>query len=350
MAYHFKLKHHLAALSFALALGHCASAGADVRQVHLPYANGSVNVYVEARQCVLTIDGLMDRASVKAITDGFRQLKPSECTERIVVLNSPGGVPAIAYAIADLVRRFNFDTEVASRGLCASSCTYLFLGGRRRFVDQQSRIGIHQHSRDGACSATFTDVEEQRLRKLVDPAMTPANVNKLIELILSIDCKEMAFLSPEVLSQLTITNAAQSRISNAIRSAIEARTMQDIADLRATARGPWVRAAGNATLTVFTRPAAGPVAGGKPAIWGLVNHTTDHMHPQAAENYRSYEELNEADCENRTLAVILGVHTSEAMGEGRIIWKTGRLSPNPVKPNTPAAVYFRIACGQAVPG
>ena len=60
------------------------------------------------------IDGLLDRGSVKAIADGFRQLKPSECAERIMVLNSSGGIPTIAYGIADLVRKFDFDTEVAN--------------------------------------------------------------------------------------------------------------------------------------------------------------------------------------------------------------------------------------------
>ena len=340
----------LSRVLIALALSTCATAFAAVRHAHIPYANGSVNVYVEAGQCVIVVDGLLDRGSVKAIADGFRQLKPSECTERIMVLNSPGGIPNIAYGVADLVRKFDFDTEVASRGLCASACTYLFLGGRNRFVDDKSRIGVHQHIRDGVCSAMLTDGEEQRLRKLVDPAMSPANVNRLIELILATDCKTMAFLSAGVISELTVANATQSKISKAIQSAMQAQDTQEIEKFRANASGSWARAGGDRVLTIYTRAIAEPRADGKPAIWGLINHIADRTESQSGEQYLSYEALHEVDCEQQQLTVLRGFYTRDAMGAGRIVWKTGRLAPTPVKPKTPAAIIYQQACGSAVTG
>lgn len=347
--FHYR-KHHLLAVVLALALFACATASATVRHVNLPYANGSVNVYVDAGQCVIAVDGLLDRGSVKAIADGLRQLKPSECADRIMVLNSPGGIPSIAYGVADLVRKFDFDTEVASRGLCASACTYLFLGGRKRFVDDKSRIGVHQHLRDGVCSAVLTEGEEQRLRKLVDPAMSPANVNRLIEIILATDCKTMTFLAPEVLGDLTMTNAAQSKISKAIRNAMDTQDAQEIEKFRANASGAWSRTAGDRLVTVYTRAIAEPRADGKPAIWGLINHAADRAEWQSGEQYRSYEALHEADCEQQTLTVIRGFYTREPMGAGRIVWKTGRLAPTTVKPKTPAAIIYQQACGTAVSG
>jgi len=39
-----------------------------------------------------------------------------------------------------------------------------------------------------------------------------------------------------------------------------------------------------------------------------------------------------------------------AMGEGRIVWKTGKLPPTPVKPKTPAEIIYKIACGSAASG
>lgn len=335
---------------FVLALWQCASAFASVRHVNLPYANGNVDVYVEAGQCVIAVEGLLDRNSVKAIADGFRQLRPSECSERIMVLNSPGGIPTIAYGVADLVRKFEFDTEVAGHGLCASACTYIFLGGRKRFVDEKSRIGVHRHVRDGVCSDLLTEGEEQRLRKLVDPAMSPANVNRLIELILATDCKNMAFLSPAVLNELTITNAAQSKISRTIQAAMDAQDTRETEKFRANASGAWSRAAADRALTIYTRPILEPRADGKPAIWGLIDYAMDRSELQSGELYRAYEALHEADCELQQLTVLRGFYTREAMGAGRIVWKTGRLAPVAVKAKTPAAIIFQQACGVAVTG
>lgn len=333
-----------------VALCSCAVAFAAVREVHLPYAGGKVDVYTGAGQCVILIEGLLDRGSAKSVSNAFRLLRPSECAERIVLFNSAGGIPNIAYSYAELIRKNGFDTEVAKQGLCASACAYAFIGGERRFVDEKARFGVHQHTRKGVCSPELTDDEDRRLRSIAEPAMPAPSIDRFIGLIGATDCRAMAFIAPEVLRDLSVVNAQQTRISPAIQSAIEARTMEEIAELRATAVGPWVRAAGDASLGVFTRAAAEPPPGSKPVIWGLVNHAADRMHVQAAEYYRSYEALNEADCEKQTLTVILGVYTREAMGEGRIVWRTGRLSPTAVKPNTPAAIYLKLACGNAAAG
>ena len=102
-------------------------------------------------------------------------------------------------------------------------------------------------------------------------------------------------------------------------------------------------------LTVFTRSTSEPRASGKPAIWGLINHAADRTESQSGEPYRSYESLQEADCEQQTLTVIRGFYTRETMGEGRVVWKTGRLAAVPVKPKTPAEVFYRLACGQPLP-
>ena len=346
LSLHFK--YRLRALILALALGCCATAFAAVRHVHLPYPGGKVDVYTEAAQCVIVIEGQLDRGSAQSVSSAFRLLRPSECAERVVVFNSAGGTPNIAYSYAELIRKNGFDTEVARQGLCASACTYAFLGGERRFIDEKARFGVHQHTRNGICSPALTDDEDRRLRSIAEPVMPAPAIDRFIGLIASIDCREMAFLAPEILDELSIVNARLTRVSAAIRSAMETRAMQEIAAVRATARGPWVRGGGGAALTVFTRNAAGPPADSRPAIWGLVNHAEDRTHPQAGERYRSYEALHEVDCENQAITVILGVYAREAMGQGRIVWRTGRLPPTPVKPNTPSAIYFRLACGTAV--
>jgi hypothetical protein len=334
------------AVMLVLTLLRSADAAAAVRETHLTHARGNVDVYVESGQCVIVIEGLIDRDSVKPIAEGFRQLRPSECKERIMRLNSPGGIPNIAYGVADLLRKFEFDTEIADRGLCASACTYIFLGGRKRYIGDKSRFGVHQHSRDGVCSAVLTDNEQQRIRRILAPSMPPPAIDRLIVLILATDCKGMNFLARGDLAELSIANAQQSRINKAIQNAMEVYDNQETEKLRTSASGPWVRSAGDKAITVFTRGIANISDGGKPAIWGLVNHVAEKVEEMSGERYRSYESLLEADCERQTLAVIRGFFIREEMGEGRIVWKTGRMAPVPVKARTPDEVFYKEACGR----
>jgi hypothetical protein len=343
---HHRLLHAILALSLL-----CGShALAAVRHVHLPYANGKVDFYSEASQCVIVFNGMIDKASIKAMADGFRQLPLAECSERIMVLNSLGGVPGIAYGYGELLRKYGFDTEVSSGGLCSSACAYLFLSGRKRFIDDKSRYGVHQHTREGVCSTSLTEREEQRLRKVADPSVPAQTIDRLIELIVATDCKGMSYVSPQSLVELSIANTRQSQISNSIQSAIETQELQEIERFRAAASGPWRRSGGGKTLTVFTRGVTEPPPGGRPAVWGLINHAADRVHAQTGATYRSYEALHEANCEKQTLNVILAFYTSEAMGEGRIVWKAGKLPPTPVKPKTPAEIIYKMACGSAVSG
>ena len=321
-----------------------------MRHVQQTYANGKVDFYSEAPQCVIVFNGMIDKVSVKAMAEGFRQLPLAECSERIMVLNSLGGVPAIAFGYAELLRKYEFDTEVSSGGVCSSACAYLFLSGRKRVIDDKSRYGVHQHIREGVCNPTLTEREEQRLRKTADPSVPAPTIDRLIELIAATDCKGMAYVSAQSLVELSIVNARQSQISSAIRSAIETQELQEIERFRAAASGPWRRSGGGKTLTVFTRGVTDPASGGGPAIWGLINHAAERVHAQTGETYRTYEALHEANCENQTLRVILGFYTREAMGEGAVIWKTGKLPPTPVKPKTPAAIIFQQACGTPVTG
>lgn len=344
------LKYRLLAILSGLVLSHCATVFAEVRHVQQTYANGKVDFYAEASQCVIVFNGMIDKLSVKAMAEGFRQLPLAGCSERIMVLNSVGGIPAIAFGYAELLRKYEFDTEVSSGGVCSSACAYLFLSGRKRVIDDRSRYGVHQHAREGVCNPTLTEREEQRLRKAADPSVPAATIDRLIELIAATDCKGMAYVSPQSLAELSIANRRQSQISTAIRSAIETQELHEIERFRAAASGPWRRTGGGKTLTVFTRGVTDAPSGSGPAIWGLINHAAERVHTQTGETYRTYEALHEANCENQTLRVILGFYTREAMGEGAIIWKTGKLPPTPVKPKTPAAIIYEQACGTAVTG
>lgn len=334
----------------ALAIACSANALASVRHVHLPYANGNIDLYSTTGQCVLVIDGLLDNGAVKALNEGLRQVQHLRCAERIMVLNSAGGMPVFAYSVADFIGKHEFDTEIVNGSICFSACSYVFLGGRKRVVGDQGKFGVHQHSREGACALAFSDGEEKRMRTILEKALPAPAINRLIGIILGTDCNTMNLLSREDLGAMSIANSQESRIDRDIRQAMAAREAEVFEQFRSAVRGSWTRAAGDRVLTVFTRERAEPAPGGNPTLWAMINYSADKSEIMSGEHYRTHEMLNEVDCDRQTISVIRSVYTREPMGAGPVVWKTGRLSFVPVRPRTPAEVFYKAACGQALPG
>jgi len=76
----------------------------------------------------------------------------------LVYLNSPGGNLYAGMELGRLIRKFNFSVGVGKRtigsnarsgidkGGCFSSCTLAYLGGVFRYLDQDSRYGVHRFS------------------------------------------------------------------------------------------------------------------------------------------------------------------------------------------------------------
>jgi len=323
---------------------------AEARHVHLAYPNGNVDLYFAANRCAIVLDGIMDAGAAKALDSGFRQLQRTGCTEPVMVLNSAGGAPGVAYLVADFLAKHAFDTAIVDGGICLSACAYAFLGGSRRFIAERGRYGVHQHSRNNVCGRAFSEAEEQRMRRIMDRSLPAPAVNRLIGIILDTDCTTMHFLSREDLSTMAIANVQGSVLDKAIQQAMANREAQVFEQFRSAARGPWTRLAGDHVLTVFTREGAQAVAGGNPTVWGLINYSADKAELVSGEFYRSHEMLNEVDCEKQTISVVRGVYTRDAMGAGPGVWKTGRLTGIAVRPKTPAEALYKQACGQPLPG
>ncbi len=330
----------------ALTLACSANALASVRHVHLPYPNGNIDLYTTTGQCVLVVDGLVDVGALKAFNEGLREVQRLRCAERIMVLNSAGGAPRLAYSVADFLGKNEFDTEIMDGSICFSACSYVFLGGRKRVVGDRGKFGVHQHSRDGVCVLAFSDGEERRMRTIMEKALPGPAMNRLIGLILGTNCAAMNFLSREDLGAMSIANTQESRINKDIRQAMAAREAQVFEQFRNTASGPWTRAAGDKVLTAFTRERTEPAPSGNPTLWAMISYSADKAEIMSGEVYRSHEMYNEIDCDKQTISVIRSVYTSEPMGAGPVVWKTGRLSHVPVKPRTTAEVFYKEACGR----
>src|SRR6185312_14291726 len=61
---------------------------------------------------------------------------------RVVRLESPGGHVLPAFQAAMIIRQRGLDTYVGR--YCASACTVAFLGGQRRWLGTDARLGFHQ--------------------------------------------------------------------------------------------------------------------------------------------------------------------------------------------------------------
>lgn len=333
-------------LTFA---GH-AQAQAAVQHTHRAYARGHIDLYTTTGQCVLVIDGLVDDSIIKPLNEGLQQVQRLRCPERLMVLNSAGGAPRFAYSIADFIGKHDYDTEIAGGGVCLSACAYVFLGGRRRAVEERGKFGVHQHSREGVCALGFSEVEDRRMRTIMEKSLPAPAMNRLIGLILGTDCNTMNFLSREDLDAMSIVNAPSSRVDPAIRQAMASRETQVFEQFRAAARGTWTRAAGDRVLTVYSRESAETVTGGNPTVWGRVSYAADRPERVSGEAYRTHEMLSEVDCDKQMIAVVRSVYTRESLGEGAVVWKTGSMSGVKVRPKTPAEVFYKLACGRPLPG
>jgi hypothetical protein len=71
------------------------------------------------------------------------QFKVANVSRAVVVLDSDGGNLLAGIRIGTIIRLRNFVTLVPGGALCASSCGFAWLGGARRFMAADARIGFH---------------------------------------------------------------------------------------------------------------------------------------------------------------------------------------------------------------
>lgn len=92
---------------------------------------------------------------------------------RTISLESPGGSLDDAMAMARLIRRNGFATEVADGAICASSCPLVLAGGAERHVGARAAIGLHQFY---AVAHGPTGPEQA----MADAQMTTARISRLL--------------------------------------------------------------------------------------------------------------------------------------------------------------------------
>ena len=112
------------------------------------YDGGQVSVVDDYGDCFISIKGPINSSLEKAFNKALSNIKQRNCVEKIVMIHSHGGDLDIALHIGREIRANQFSTDM--HGYCESACAFIYIGGVRRFVHQNSRIakdsklGVHQ--------------------------------------------------------------------------------------------------------------------------------------------------------------------------------------------------------------
>ena len=119
---------------------------------------------------VLRLVGTLDQGAARRFA---REIAARGEYIRTVSLDSPGGSLEDAMAIARLVRRHGFATQVADGAVCASSCPLVLAGGTERLVGARAAVGLHQFY---AAGRAVTGPEQA----MADAQMTTARISRLL--------------------------------------------------------------------------------------------------------------------------------------------------------------------------
>jgi len=119
---------------------------------------------VNAGRTQLSLSGSLDYGATAAVA---AQLKANPGL-RSVRLNSPGGPIYEGRGLARLFMQAQLDVYVY--GECSSACVTAFIGGRRRYLGSQGKLGFHQYKIDRSRykkAVLFFDPAEEQQRDLL---------------------------------------------------------------------------------------------------------------------------------------------------------------------------------------
>jgi hypothetical protein len=112
---------------------------------HDPMNKVTVETTADGR--TITLEGTMGEGSVEQVQKAL-DASPEATT---LILNSDGGRALVAEELARRVRKRHINTLVQDH--CLSACTFVFLAGVKRELDDDADLGFHQPSSEGYLSS-----------------------------------------------------------------------------------------------------------------------------------------------------------------------------------------------------
>ena len=113
-----------------------------------------------ARDCpqIIVAEGVIEEDTPQAFIDFVKQAAEQPGARGVVLLSSPGGRVVASMKLGAALRKMRAAVivarsshedgrDLAVSGQCMSACVYAMMGGIKRIVPPQSRVGIHRMSR-----------------------------------------------------------------------------------------------------------------------------------------------------------------------------------------------------------
>lgn len=133
----------------------------------------------------------------------------------LVFFDSPGGDLLAAMELGQLIRERGFSTRVGRQGQgtarlpgrCESACPFAFAGGRFRFLEADSKLGLHQFISSGGDQANDLKTG-QVVSTMIANHLTSLGISvSVMERMVSADNGSMAYLTPVEAFDLGLVNA-----------------------------------------------------------------------------------------------------------------------------------------------
>lgn len=152
--FRFSARRLMGALALAVAIAPLAGAQAmSFRTV--PVGNGVGGCGANCPQ-VVAAEGEIDESTANAFLSFVQENVGAGNLHGVVLLDSPGGKVNASMEFGRALRRLGmavivarpaseyFDAGGLAAGRCYSACVYALMGGKKRVVPPQSRVGIHR--------------------------------------------------------------------------------------------------------------------------------------------------------------------------------------------------------------
>jgi hypothetical protein len=113
----------------------------------LPWRAAALDFTVVGRGSgnIIVASGSFDRGDAARLEALLRQTANTQ----MLAFRSPGGLSMEGLAVGRVIRRAGISTHLPANTQCASACTYAFLGGRVRTMEEGARYGVHIFSTSG---------------------------------------------------------------------------------------------------------------------------------------------------------------------------------------------------------
>ena len=125
--------------------------------------------HARANQYELSLDSTGTRVSIKGVlalgmTDKLRNLLDQNPDVSGVVLNSDGGQVYEGRGVAQLIKRRTLNTYVFD--ICKSACATAFIGGTRRSIGTDAKLGFHKYSLELWYPIPLFDLKEEQEKEV----------------------------------------------------------------------------------------------------------------------------------------------------------------------------------------